>query len=143
MPGTPDDLRDRDELALGLGHLVIELVRAIYAIAAPKMTSPAPTAAENAAAKLISIADTETMLDLSRASVQRLLREGVLTSLKVRGRRLVELASITAFITRQKERPADTRASGISRHETLPISTGSIPDLSSAGAHRTRKLRAH
>ena len=69
------------------------------------------------------------MLDLSRATVQRLLREGVLTSLKVRGRRLVELASITAFITREKERPADKRAPGVSRHDT--ISTGSFADLSS------------
>lgn len=137
------DQRDRDELERSVGRRVLELVEAIFAVAAPKaISSQEPRAAENGSPQLISIAGTERMLDLSRATVQRLLREGVLTSLKVRGRRLVELASIAAFISRQKERPADTRAP-VPRHETLPISTASISDLSSAGAHRTRKLRAH
>lgn len=138
------DQRDRDELERRVGRRVLELVEAICAVSAPKASSSQePIAAEIGSPQLISIADTERMLDLSRASVQRLLREGVLTSLKVRGRRLIELASITTFITRQKERPADTRAPGVSRHEILPISTGSISDLSRADARRTRKLRAH
>ncbi len=83
------DQRDRDELERRVGRRVLELVEAICAVSAPKASSSQePIAAEIGSPQLISIADTERMLDLSRASVQRLLREGVLTSLKVRGRRL-------------------------------------------------------
>lgn len=141
MPGKPDDPRDRDELERGVGRRVLELFEAICAVSMPKVTSSQELiAAENDHPQLVSIAVTARSLSLSRASVQRLLREGLLTLLKVGGRRLVECASISAFIKRQKERPANTRASDVSRHET--ISTGAISDLSSAGAHRTRKLRA-
>ncbi len=67
----------------------------------PKLSeSPKPRRASDLSgpASLFSVSDVQTILSLSRTSVWRLVRGGVLTTVEIGGRRLVTRASLERIV---------------------------------------------
>jgi excisionase family DNA binding protein len=100
---------DREALAR-IGAAVVELADAFAAVVPGERQSP-PAQEQQTSPQLISLAKAAEMLGVSIDVVKRLVAEGELFSVRVRGRRLVDSSSLASFVARNRSNGATERPS--------------------------------
>lgn len=93
------------------GSSVLDMAETAHPLAHPRRPPDPPTThLQGSPRRWLSIANVAEYLGLSRATVERLIADGVLPSAKVRGRRLIHVDWVDGYLASLVERDRKARA---------------------------------